>query len=76
MGMLAGIGNCSGLIASNIYLTAEAPKYPTGYGVSLGLAVMGLCCAVWLKIGYTRENRRRDKLTAEDIARDWDEKRL
>ncbi|EIM91713.1 MFS general substrate transporter [Stereum hirsutum FP-91666 SS1] len=33
MGMLMGIGNLSGLIASNIYLTRESPRYHTGYGM-------------------------------------------
>ncbi len=76
MGMLMGIGNCSGLIGSNIYLTSESPKYQTGYGVSLALAVMGITCAIVLKIVYARENKSRDLLTVEDIARDWDDKKL
>ncbi|PBK77367.1 MFS general substrate transporter [Armillaria solidipes] len=76
MGMLMGIGNCSGLIGSNIYLTSESPKYQTGYGVSLALAVMGITCAIVLKIIYARENKSRDLLTVEDIARDWDDKKL
>ncbi|SJL05592.1 related to permease of the major facilitator superfamily [Armillaria ostoyae] len=76
MGMLMGIGNCSGLIGSNIYLTSESPKYQTGYGVSLALAVMGITCAIVLRIVYARENKSRDLLTVEDIARDWDDKKL
>lgn len=76
MGMLMGIGNCSGLIGSNIYLTSESPKYQTGYGVSLALAAMGITCAIVLKIVYARENKSRDLLTVEDIARDWDDKKL
>jgi hypothetical protein len=35
--MMIGFGNCGGIIASNIYITGEKPRYPTGFGVSLGL---------------------------------------
>ncbi|KAJ9615098.1 hypothetical protein H2200_001172 [Cladophialophora chaetospira] len=37
-----GLGNVSGLIASNIYLPQQAPEYRVGYGVGLGMIVQKL----------------------------------
>jgi hypothetical protein len=58
--MMIGIGNCGGIIASNIYITSERPEYTTGFGVSLGLLwVCAVASAVFL-IGLWWENKRRD----------------
>ena len=35
--MMVGFGNAGGIVASNIFISAEAPAYPTGYGTTLGL---------------------------------------
>ncbi|KAL4894105.1 major facilitator superfamily domain-containing protein [Aspergillus ambiguus] len=54
-----GFGNCGGLVASNVFYDAEAPAYPTGYGVSLGMVwVCGVACALFLAY-VVRENRLR-----------------
>lgn len=59
--MQVGFGNCGGIVASNIYITSEAPRYRTGYGTSLGLLwVCAIMCTV-LFFGVTRENRKRDR---------------
>ena len=59
--MMIGIGNCGGIIASNIYITGERPQYPTGLGVSLGLLwVCAIASAVFL-VGMRWENKRRDR---------------
>ncbi|KAK0658117.1 putative transporter [Lasiodiplodia hormozganensis] len=59
--MQVGFGNCGGIVASNIYITSEAPHYRTGYGTSLGLLwVCAVMCTV-LFFGVTRENRKRDR---------------
>lgn len=55
-----GFGNIGGIVASNIFLVSEAPRYPTGYGVSLGfLGVTATACTV-LFFGVRRENAKRD----------------
>lgn len=55
-----GFGNCGGFVASNIFMTSEAPYYRTGYGISLGLIwVTGVCSVIFLLI-LTRENRQRE----------------
>ncbi|KAF7932666.1 uncharacterized protein EAE98_003965 [Botrytis deweyae] len=56
-----GVGNIGGIVASNIFITNQAPKYPVGYGVSLGLLVMcGIMCTVFF-FGLKRENGIRDR---------------
>ena len=59
--MQIGFGNCGGIVASNIYITNQKPKYPVGYGVSLGLLWMcGIACTV-LFVGLGTENKKRDR---------------
>jgi hypothetical protein len=56
-----GFGNLGGIVASNVFLGSEAPKYPTGYGVSLGMLwICGAACTglFWLA---KRENRMRER---------------
>ncbi|KAJ5082532.1 hypothetical protein N7532_011575 [Penicillium argentinense] len=64
--MQVGIGNAGGLVASNIFFDSEAPLYPTGYGVSLGMVwICGLACIIcffWIR----RENRLRDEGKRDD----------
>jgi hypothetical protein len=48
------------LVASNIFFKEEAPRYTTGYGVSLGMTwICGAACALFLTY-LARENRLRD----------------
>ncbi|KAF2758181.1 MFS general substrate transporter [Pseudovirgaria hyperparasitica] len=64
--MTVGFGNMGGIVASNIFLDSERPRYPTGYGVSLGLLwVCGASCTI-LFFGVRRENKKRDR-----GERDW-----
>ena len=59
--MQIGLGNCGGIVASNIYITSQAPTYPVGFGVSLGLLwLCALSCTVFL-IGLWFENRKRGR---------------
>ena len=56
-----GLGNAGGIVASNIYITNQAPTYPVGFGVSLGLLwLSGLACTAFI-IGLWYENRKRDR---------------
>lgn len=59
--MMVGFGNLGGIVASNVFFDSEKPKYPTGYGVSLGfLWLCGAACTVLL-IGAMKENRKRER---------------
>ncbi|KAF2685922.1 MFS general substrate transporter [Lentithecium fluviatile CBS 122367] len=55
-----GFGNIGGIVASNVFLTREAPKYPTGYGVSLGMLwICGASCTAMFFL-VKRENKKRE----------------
>lgn len=49
-------------MGSNIYLAREAPRYHTGFGVSLAMCVLAIIATVILRWGYSTENKRRDQL--------------
>lgn len=64
--MQIGLGNIGGIVASNIFLTNEAPTYPTGFGTSLGLLwLCGLACTGFL-LGLRAENRKRVRGERDD----------
>lgn len=73
-GVQVGLGNVGGIVASNIFLAREAKgaRYPTGYGVSLGMLWICGVASVVLLFYVKRENRRRERgerdyrLEAED----------
>lgn len=58
--MQIGFGNVGGIIASNIYITKEAPLYLRGYITSLGLLWLCGVGSTALLIGMSRENKKRD----------------
>lgn len=55
-----------GICGSNIYFAAEAPKYPTGFGVCLAICFLSIVAAIILRIAYRRENTRRDEYVARE----------
>lgn len=64
--MQVGIGNCGGIVASNIYITSQAPTYYVGFGVSLGLLwLCGLACTAFF-VGLRMENKKRDNGGRDD----------
>ena len=56
-----GLGNCGGIVASNIFIPKQKPHYPLGYG--LGLALIWLCAfsAIAFFVFLCVENRKRDQ---------------
>ncbi|KAI0117439.1 MFS general substrate transporter [Daldinia grandis] len=61
MAWMSGFGNCANLISSNVFITTERPRYPTGYSTGLAFTVLGfvLTCAAFVLLKLS--NRRRDK---------------
>ncbi|KAH8885385.1 MFS general substrate transporter [Thozetella sp. PMI_491] len=53
------IGNCAGLVGSNIFLTNESPSYPTGYGTAFGMLLMGALAATIQEVLLWRDNKQR-----------------
>jgi hypothetical protein len=64
--MLA-VGSTGGLIGTNIFLNNEAPRYPTGFGVSLAVGVSGLFTSLGLEFAYYMENKNKASMTEEEV---------
>lgn len=61
---------------SQIFLDREAPRYPTGYGTSLGMAAAGIIAATTLLVLFLGKNKRRDKLTEDEVRAKYTEDEL
>lgn len=48
-------------MASNIFITSQAPLYPVGYGVSLSLMLLCGIASTVFYFGLKAENRKRDR---------------
>lgn len=55
-----GWGNAGGIVASNIFITSQAPYYQVGYGVSLALLLFTGVMTTVMYFGLKRENKKRD----------------
>lgn len=69
IGLLMLVGSIGGgSVGSNIYLAAEAPTYPLGFGFSVGATVLGAIVPAtvhwWL---LRRENRRREAVDVAEV---------
>ncbi|EXJ68281.1 uncharacterized protein A1O5_08896 [Cladophialophora psammophila CBS 110553] len=64
--MMVGFGNCGGIIASNMFLTSQAPEYPLGYSLGLGLVWLCVLSSVIFLFYIRRENRLRDQGRRDD----------
>lgn len=64
MALLISMGNLGGIAGSNVYIASQAPKYPVGFGVCLGISVAAVLMAILLRFAFAAENRRRDELLA------------
>jgi MFS family permease len=65
MALLISVGNMGGIMGSNIYLANEAPKYQTGFGVSLAMLCLGITSACILRWAYARANEQHEQELAE-----------
>jgi hypothetical protein len=61
------IGNLGGLPGSFIFLSGESPRYPTGFGTSLGFAAAGIAAALTLEFCYRAHNKRWEGVTVEEV---------
>lgn len=62
MAHLISVGNFGGIAGSNIFIASQAPKYPTGFGVGLGMCVAAIIMAFTLRTIFEKENRKRREL--------------
>jgi hypothetical protein len=50
-------------VGSNIFIAAEAPKYPAGFGTCLGVLLSAIAMTFVLRRALIKENKRREQLT-------------
>lgn len=62
MALLISVGNLGGIAGSNIFISSQAPKYPTGFGTGLGMCVAAICMAFFLRKTFEKENKKRREL--------------
>lgn len=65
--LMIAVGNCGGIIGSFIFVAEESPRYQTGWGTSLGFVCLGIASAATLELVYTLINRKRDKVSQEEV---------
>ena len=56
-----GIGNCANFVASNVFITTEAPRYPTGFATGVGFASLSIVALILVVIALTWHNREFDR---------------
>ncbi|WAO91764.1 MFS domain-containing protein [Fusarium falciforme] len=61
------IGNVGGIIGGFIYIDSEKPKYPTGFGSSLGFVAAGVLACLVVEALYKYINTQRAKMTEEEV---------
>lgn len=80
MALLVTVGNLGGICGSNIFLSKQAPKYPVGFGVCLGVLVCSITATVVMRHFLKRENQRRDEFMAgrspEEVTAQYTEEEL
>lgn len=63
--MVTAVGNCGAFVSSNVFITAQAPKYHTGFSVGMGMNLMSMAMMTLLVVGLAMENRKRDQRRVE-----------
>ncbi|KAI9692756.1 MAG: hypothetical protein M1820_009399 [Bogoriella megaspora] len=60
LGMVIAVGNCGAFISSNVFITKETPKFPTGFGVGMGMTWLSGIFLTVLYIGMFIGNRQKE----------------
>jgi hypothetical protein len=61
------LGTLGGIAGSFIFLARESPKYPTGFGTSLGFGLAGILCLLTVTYLYHRHNTKYADVDEEEI---------
>jgi hypothetical protein len=65
-GLYTSIGNCGGLVSSNVYKTEEAPRYISSLRTNITMASVVIATNLSYSMWMRWENKRRDKLASGD----------
>lgn len=67
IGLLGTFASSGGLGGSFVYQAKEAPWYPTRFGVSLGMAALGMVAALTSEFALWTINKKNSLLSPEEI---------
>lgn len=76
LGFMIMMGNLSGFGGSYIFINSEAPRYPTAYGLSLGLLSGAVVACFLLDYTYWTINKRRDRMSRDEVAAKYSDEEL
>ncbi|KAJ4305553.1 hypothetical protein N0V90_001084 [Kalmusia sp. IMI 367209] len=71
-----GMGNIGGVVGSYMYLESEKPKYYTGFGLSLAFGATGFIIAFLLELSYSWGNRRKARMSEDEIRTKFTDEQL
>ena len=74
--LVVAVGNAGGGLGYSIFVESQKPRYWSGYSVSLGACIVGMCLTVLLKLSLSKENKRRDAVEAEQVKTMYTEAQL
>lgn len=61
------LGNCGGIMGSYMFFDSDAPRYSTGFGLSMAWAVSGIIMALAAEAAYKWGNNKKEKLSEDEI---------
>lgn len=71
-----GLGSIGGLTGSFIYDEKDSPEFHKAFGLSLGFAALAIIAIGVLTVSYWWDNRKRAKITLEEVKSDYSEEQL
>lgn len=74
---MIGFGNAANIVSSNVFLTTEAPKYPTGFTTGLIFTALGffLVCTGTLLLFQLNRTRDRKRIAMSNDEKEIDDNR-
>ncbi|KAI3401935.1 hypothetical protein diail_6495 [Diaporthe ilicicola] len=74
--MLTSLANLGGIAGSFMFLDSEAPKYHTGYGLSVATGATGVIGSSVLYFSWRRLNQKRTSLNEEQVRGEYTDMEL
>ncbi|KAJ3549587.1 hypothetical protein NM208_g426 [Fusarium decemcellulare] len=73
---LLAAGNLGSIIGTNIFLDKEGPRYPTGYGTSLGIICLGVSTALVMEFFLWRLNKTKAQNSEIEVRQKYSQEQL
>ncbi|KAF3025864.1 hypothetical protein E8E14_014799 [Neopestalotiopsis sp. 37M] len=73
---LLAAGNFGSFVGTNVFIDKEGPRYPTGYGTSLGIICLAIAAASTMEFLLWRENRVKSKVSEREVRQTYTQAQL